>query len=246
MIVVAIPNVRLDPQPAEKCPRCFAIKSGIGVQFLRMRKGSPRLTAHLGKGDHRWHNLQVIAPIGRNGANHQRHAVAIDQAECISSLFCGDRQDLGRWPRRRRRPEPAWCRCSPSPNAVASRDSAWSTINWCRCSQMPARSQPCIGCALFRHSSPSRWARLSSDNSSPARTKSLSTRYDDSSAVGRPAGPTSFSAGNIGTNQFVKLLRHTSVRHDSSPCESGKGIVIGGRKTRATFVNLRFQFFGSL
>ena len=38
MFVIAVPNVRLDTQPAKNTSRRFAIEARVGVQFLGMRE----------------------------------------------------------------------------------------------------------------------------------------------------------------------------------------------------------------
>jgi hypothetical protein len=53
-------------------------------------------------------------------------------------------------------------------------------------------------------------------------------------------------ASEQGLGQLVKILRHTCVRHDSSPCESDKGLSCAGANIMPVSINFPIQFFGSL
>ena len=82
MFFVAMPNVRFDSQPAEQSSRGFGVEAGVGIQGGRMCAWPSRLSAHDGEGDHGGQDFAVIAAIGRDRSNHQRHALAIDQ-QCV-------------------------------------------------------------------------------------------------------------------------------------------------------------------
>src|SRR5271157_5199845 len=84
---LAMSDVRLDPQPAQDAPRCFAIKTSVRVQLFWVRAWASRLAAYGGKRNNRGQDLQLVATICRHRTNHQWHTVAIDQQREFRSFL---------------------------------------------------------------------------------------------------------------------------------------------------------------
>ena len=109
MFVVAASDVRLDTQPAKKLRVASQSKPASAYSFLGCVSGRPGLPPTAGN-----ESPRAESPSDRSDWPRPRESPAARRrdrpATCISSLFCGDRQDSGRWRRHRQKHAPGSCR----------------------------------------------------------------------------------------------------------------------------------------
>lgn len=79
MLHVSVPDEGFDSQPAEQTSCDFAVEAGVDLQFDGPCAWSAGLAAHCGERHHSGKDFAVIAAIGCDRSEHQRHTVAVQQ-----------------------------------------------------------------------------------------------------------------------------------------------------------------------